>query len=117
VWQRLPFVPRLFGQALIRSQAPGTTRRYTAPTQARPTTSDILRDIIEHFVDQQYAAAKWVQTLDSRDVVRTVMISPFIRYVTYSVLDGCRLVVAHDHRHFEQARRVTLSPDFPGDSA
>src|SRR5262245_57157961 len=62
VWQRLPFVPRLFGRALIRSQAPGTTRRYTAPARARPTMSDIPRDIIERFVDQQHAAAKWVQT-------------------------------------------------------
>jgi hypothetical protein len=26
--------------------------------------------------------------------------------------DGWRLVVAHDRRHFEQARRITLSPGF-----
>jgi hypothetical protein len=37
-----------------------------------------------------------------------------IRVITYTVLDGWRIVVAHDHRHIEQARRVTQSPDFPG---
>lgn len=116
VWQRLPLVPRLFGWALIRSQAPGATRKYRAPAKARPTTSEIPTDVIERFVDQHHAAAQWVQTVDEREAVRAVMISPFIRFVTYSVLDGCRLVVAHDHRHFDQARRVTLAPGFPGDS-
>ena len=37
------------------------------------------------------------------------MVSPFVAAITYSVLDGLRLVVAHDHRHFEQARRVMTS--------
>ena len=40
------------------------------------------------------------------------MTSPFIRVVTYSVLDGWRLALAHDCRHLEQARRVASSPGF-----
>jgi hypothetical protein len=39
----------------------------------------------------------------------------FYRFITYSVLDGWRLVVAHDRRNFEQARRVTLLPEFPAE--
>jgi len=30
-----------------------------------------------------------------------------------NVLDACRILIAHDRRHFEQARRVTQSPGFP----
>jgi hypothetical protein len=41
------------------------------------------------------------------------MTSPFASVVTYSVLDGWRLVVAHDRRHVEQARRVTQAAEFP----
>ena len=110
VWQRVPLVPGLCGRALIRSQAPTSRRRYTAPTKALPTTSDIPADILDRFARQQCEAAEWMQTVDERDAVRCVMISPFIRLVRYCVLDGCRLVVAHDHRHFEQARRVTQAP-------
>jgi len=29
------------------------------------------------------------------------------------VLDGWRLIFAHERRHFEQARNVSLSPGFP----
>jgi hypothetical protein len=113
VWQRVPLLPRLWGQALIRSQAPTGGGRYTAPPKAQPTTSEIPADIIRRFVDQHREAAAWAQTVDERVAGRAIMISPFIRAVTYSVLDGCRLVVAHDRRHFEQARRVMLSDGFP----
>lgn len=114
VWQRLPVVPGVLGRLLIRSQAPGGTRKFTAPSRARPATSDIDPDIIQRFVDEQRDAAARAQALDERDAARAVMTSPFIRVVAYSVLDGWRLMLAHDRRHFEQARRVTRSTGFPG---
>ena len=113
VLQRVPIMPGLMGRALIRSQAPGVTRKYTSPEKARPSSSDISGDVIRLFVAQHYDAAEWVRTIDARDAVRTIMISPFVRFVAYSVLDGCRLVVAHDHRHFDQALRVISAVDFP----
>jgi hypothetical protein len=114
VWQRVPLLPRLWGLALIRSQAPGVTRKYVAPVTARPTASAIPGDIIQHFADQHRAIADAVQGLSERDAARAIMVSPFIRVVTYSVLDAYRLVAAHDHRHLAQARRVMTSPGFGG---
>ena len=113
LWQRLPVLPGILGRMLVRSQAPTAARKFTAPSKAQPPTSDIAADIIQRFVEQHRDAVAWVQTLDERAAARAIMTSPFIRVVTYSVLDGWRLVVAHDRRHFEQARRVMLSPGFP----
>src|SRR5262245_12094993 len=113
VWQRLPLMPRLFGQLMIRSQGPNTVGRYSAPPKAQPTTSAIAGDIIRRFTDQHLPAAKWLQSVDQGAAGRAIMVSPFVHVVTYSVLDGCRLVVAHDRRHFEQARRVMLAQGFP----
>ena len=113
LWQRLPLLPGVWGYMLIRSQAPGTMGKFTAPVRAQPMTSEIPGDIIQRFVDQHRAAAEWLQALGERDAAQTIMTSPFIRVVTYSVLDGCRLVVAHDRRHCEQARRVMASQGFP----
>ena len=114
VWQRLPVLPGVFGRMMVRSQAPGAARKFTAPSKAKPATSDIAADIIQRFVEQHRHAAARVQALDEQDAARAIMTSPFVRVITYSVLDGWRLVVAHDRRHFEQARRVTLTPGFPG---
>ena len=113
IWQRMPVLPALFGRLLIRSQAPSSTRKFVAPTVAQPSTSAIAADVVSRFVDQQRDAAERLHALDERIATRTIMASPFIRFITYSVLDGWRVVVAHDHRHVEQARRVMQSPGFP----
>jgi hypothetical protein len=113
IWQRLPVLPGILGRMLIRSQAPETARRFTAPRPARPSTSDIAPDVIERFVEQHRHAVARAQTLDEQEAARAIMTSPFVRAITYSVLDGWRLIFAHDRRHFEQARRVTQSPQFP----
>ena len=112
VWQRLPGWPAMFGSLLIRSQGPDAKGKYTAPAQARPTTSEIPGDIVDRFIVQHRDAEQWTRGLDQRAAARAIMISPFIRVVTYSVLDGLRLLVAHDRRHFEQARRVLQSAKF-----
>jgi hypothetical protein len=113
IWQRLPGLPGIFGRMLVRSQAPTNTRRFTASPQARPAASDVAGDIIRRFVEQDRDAMARVHVLDERIAARTIMTSPFIKVITYSVLDGWRLVFAHDRRHIEQARRVTQSPGFP----
>jgi hypothetical protein len=112
-WQRVPVLPGFFGRALIRSQAPSSARKYTASAKAQPASSDIPADIIPRFVEQHREAAGWVERLDEHAAARTIMVSPFVSVITYSVLDGCRLVVAHDWRHVGQASRVTQSPGFP----
>ena len=113
LWQRLPVLPGVLGRMLIRSQAPGAKRKFTAPPPAQPAMSDISVDVIQRFIEQQRDGVARVQALDARIAARVIMTSPFVKVITYSVMDGWRLVLAHDRRHFEQARAVTLSPGFP----
>jgi hypothetical protein len=113
VWQQLPVLPGVFGWMLIRSQVPEAKRKFTAPRKAQPASSGIDPLIIERFVGCQREAAARVRALEGRDVARIIMVSPFVRFITYSVLDGCRLIVTHERRHLEQARRVTREPGFP----
>lgn len=113
LWQRVPVFPNYIGRMMVRSQAPDTTRKFSAPPGARPAVSSIPGDVVQRFVEQQRDAATRVSTLDERAAAQTIMSSPFLGIVTYSVLDGWRLIVAHGRRHFEQARRVTKAPGFP----
>ena len=114
VWQRLPVLPRIFGSMMIKSQMPEAKRKFKAPSTAVPAPSTIDPRIIERFVAHQDEAAARVCSLDGRDAARINMQSPFASFIAYSVLDGCRLIVTHERRHFEQARRVTVEPNFPG---
>jgi hypothetical protein len=113
IWQRLPGLPSLFGKLLVRSQAPEATRKFKAPTPARPTTSDIAADVVQRFAAQHRVAVERVAALDENRAARAIMTSPFASIVIYSVLDGWRLILTHDRRHVEQARRVTQAAEFP----
>jgi hypothetical protein len=117
LWQRMPILPGLFGRMLVRSQSPAATRKFTAAPIVRPASSDIAGDVVQRFVDQLGEASARAKALDDRLAARTIITSPLAGFVTYSVLDGWRLVLAHGWRHVEQARRVTQSPGFPGAAA
>jgi hypothetical protein len=113
VWQRLPFLPSLFGRMMVRSQSPDARRKYTAPAPGRPSSSGIPPDVVQRFIEQQRALGTRLQSADERKAADTIMASPFIKVICYSVLDGWRLVFAHGRRHVEQARRVIREPTFP----
>ena len=113
VWERIPVLPGLWGRMLIRSQAPNGARKFKTSAIAQPAASDLPADIVARFVAQQDEAVRRIDAQDEGQAARVIMTSPFIRVVTYSVLDGWRLMVSHDRRHLEQARRVTESPEFP----
>jgi hypothetical protein len=113
IWQRLPIWPRLFGRLLIQSQAPGGTRKYSAPPAAQPPASSIAADVVVRFVQQQRESAARVRTIDGRAAATAIMTSPFFDFITYSVLDGWRVMVAHNRRHVEQARGVAHSQGLP----
>jgi DinB superfamily len=112
VLPRVPILPGVLGRMLIRSQAPGSTRKFTAAPVAQPEASNIAADIVHRFVEQHQDAVARLQAIDERKAAGAIMRSPIVSVIVYSVLDGWRLVVAHDWRHIEQARRVTRLPGF-----
>jgi hypothetical protein len=115
LWQRLPGWPGLLGRMLIRSQSPQATRKFKAPRSARPAASAVDASVARRFVEQQRELAARLDASASRDLAGTIMVSPFASIVTYSVLDGWRLIVAHERRHVQQAKRVMAAAGFPGD--
>ena len=112
--QRLPLLPGVFGRMLVTSQSPLAARKFKAPPAGRPSTSAVDRRVLDEFVDGNREMSERLQALGNRDLAREIMVSPFAWFIAYSVLDGWRIIAAHNWRHVEQARRVTRSAGFPG---
>ena len=110
--ERLPVFPRLFGRMMVKSLGPQVTRKFPAPSSATPSASAIDAAIVSRFIDHQSECATRIRELGRPGAERIVMRSPF-GPITYSLLNACRIVCAHERRHFEQARRVLTSPGFP----
>lgn len=112
IWQRLPLVPALIGPMLVKSQAPGAGRKIKTTEWAQPAADNMGPDIVSRFAAQQRELAAWVRGLDHDRARAAIMESPFGHVIAYSVLNACRLLLAHDHRHMGQARRVMQASGF-----
>ena len=113
IWESLPILPRLWGQMLIKSVSPDGARKQKAPKIFTPTTSAVDPGIITRFVDQQDRVVNYLNTITAVDADKIIITSPVARVITYSLLDACRVIVAHEQRHILQATRVTQLPGFP----
>jgi hypothetical protein len=113
VWQKLPFLPGLWGKMLIKSLDPAQTRKMKAPKRFEPAQSDVSGSIINDFAAQQQQLIEKIKATSNLDVERIVITSPAASFVTYSLMDAYRIIVVHERRHFQQAQRVTEESGFP----
>lgn len=112
-WQSMPVLPGLTGRFFIKTLDPASTRKVKAPKRFEPAQSDITGSVINNFVDQQGRLVERMKATEHLDLEKIVITSPAAGVITYSLMDAYRIIVVHEQRHFQQARRVTEGPAFP----
>jgi hypothetical protein len=111
--ERVPGLAGLWGRIMVRAVAPQGKRRLRASVRATPSVSAIDPGVVRRFTALQRGTVDRMRRLASRDPEHVVITSPILGIVVYSALDACRVIVAHEHRHFAQAQRVMAAPGFP----
>jgi hypothetical protein len=114
LWERMPLLPSLFGTLLINTLRADSGRRVKARPAFYPSSSLIPRAIIATFLEQQERLQRLMEASRRLVLDRITITSPVLRFVTYSLMDACRIIVVHEQNHFVQATRVMESPGFPG---
>jgi DinB family protein len=109
----MPFLPSLFGRVMIKVVSPDSERKFKAPGASRPSSSSIDPIIVDRFIVHQRETLAMIRSLEGRGPAGIIITSPFAGMVVYSLLDAFRIVVAHERRHFAQARRVMEADGFP----
>lgn len=113
-FEKLPFLPKLFGGFITRAVAPESPRKIKNPGIFDPAESDISADVIERFLEDQNKIAAVMRAGGNVDPEKIIMTSPVAVFITYSLLDGYRIIVWHEKRHLQQAERVMQTGGFPG---
>lgn len=114
LWERLSPFSGIFGRMMLKSLAPDSSRKFKAPPGIQPATSDIDASVISRFAEHQNELAEKIRRATAvADPEKTIVTSPVAKAVTYSLRDALRILVVHERRHFEQARRVTQTEGFP----
>jgi hypothetical protein len=114
VWQRVSPMSGFWGRFLIRSLDPANTRRTKTLSKARPVVSGDDSEVVNRFVAQQSELASSIRRLPpNTDLDDVVLTSPLMSLITYSLRDALEVVIVHEQRHLQQARRVMEVPGFP----
>lgn len=111
--ESIPVLPGVAGKLLIKSLDPASTRKLKAPKRFEPAQSDISGSVINDFVDQQSRIVEKMNATEHLDLERIIITSPASAAVTYSLMDAYRIIVVHEQRHFQQAKRVMEETGFP----
>ena len=113
LWGRVSPLSGFFGGFIVKALDPAKGQKIKAPRAFLPTSSDVDADVISKFRRNLSEVAARMRATEGVDLRRTVVTSPAMALVTYSLFDVYRIFVAHARKHFEQARRVTEAEGFP----
>jgi hypothetical protein len=113
LWQKMPFMPGFWGKMLINTISPNSNRKFKAPKNLQPSSSNIGPQIISRFAAHQNEVIDKMKTTEGLDLEKVIIYSPVTKVITYSLFDAYRAIVLHERRHFKQAQRVMEAPGFP----
>lgn len=113
LWGRVSPLSGFFASMILRALDPVKGRKSKAPRVFEPTSSDVDAGVLERFASHQEELVRRMRATAGVDLRRTMVTSPVAAVATYSLLDAYRIVVAHERKHFEQARRVAEDERFP----
>ncbi|HNJ41457.1 MAG TPA: DinB family protein [Acidobacteriota bacterium] len=113
IWEKLPVLPGFWGSWLIKTLLPDSGKKLKAPPAFAPTQSTVEAGIIRRFQDEQAQLINFLKQMAHIDLKKTIITSPAAAIVTYSLFDTCTITVVHEHRHFQQAKRVMDVAGFP----
>ena len=113
LWEKIPLLPNLFGKLLIKYLSPQSTRKLKAPAVFKPSSSSIDEGVIGRFVELQKELTLLMKRSEGLNLSQIKITSPAVRFVSYSLKDGYEIIVVHDKRHVQQAKRVLEAEGFP----
>ena len=115
VWERVSPFSGFFGRYLIKAMRPENPKKMKTSAKAEPSKSEIGGDIVERYKEHQRQMIEHIKNVPAGvDPVKTIITSPLMGLVTYSLDDTYTVLAVHSQRHLGQARRVAETDGFPG---
>ncbi|MBC7789726.1 MAG: DinB family protein [Anaerolineae bacterium] len=104
----LPYQPSWVGRWFIKAVSPATTSRMKAPAVFRPSdqpSPSAPRD----FLAQQRTLDELMLQSDGLDLIGLKITSPVTRLLRFRLGEAFEVIIRHEERHLEQAKRVATS--------
>lgn len=95
-----------FGKTLLKAVQPDRKKKTKTFPIWEPTQGEILTDILEKFEKHQEELKLQINNSENLLNKETVISSPANRNIVYKIEIAFDIIVAHELRHFEQAKEV-----------
>ena len=112
-FEKLPWFPGFFGRMVVKLVDPDNVKKSKAPGVFKPAQSDVSPDVVNKYVKTSKKIVEIMKASERKEIDKMIITSPVSRVVTYSLEDTFKMVVFHDRRHFNQAKRVMKTQGFP----
>ena len=114
LWPKISPFSHLFGKMLKERMQEEVTHKMKTPKIFRPPTSLKGESTLGEYKRHVGEFIDYVRHFETIDLDKTIITSPAIAAVTYSLRDALTFLVTHEFRHLGQAGRLRELPDFPG---
>ncbi|MBZ9729857.1 DinB family protein [Salegentibacter sp. JZCK2] len=100
------FLVNFFGNAILKSVQPDTTKKTKTFSIWKPSESRLSEDILSRFMEHQEKLKEKI--LASEDLLKqnVVISSPANPKIVYKLDAAFKIILAHEQRHFQQAKKL-----------
>jgi len=102
---KIGFFSKLFGDMIYKSVSDGGKKKIKTFSLWEPKIEDNRTDIVEKFLSHQKELKGWINEMEIFIEKGTIIHSPANSLIVYSLPQALDIIVAHEKRHLDQARR------------
>ena len=112
-WAKYSPFSKVFGRIMKDQLQEQVKRKLKAPKKFLPAASEIENGIIERYYKNRDEFLNLIAKCGNIDLDKTIITSPAVSVVTYSLRDALQFLMQHEHRHINQALRIKRKDNFP----
>lgn len=103
---RLGFLVNFFGKAILKSVQPETTKKTKTFSIWKPSEDNESKETLARFMEHQQKLK--MKIINSEDLLKqnAVISSPANHKIAYTLDAAYKIILAHEERHFQQAKKL-----------
>lgn len=103
---KFPYFSNLFGNMILNSVSDGGKKKAKTFQLWEPKITDGDATVLERFQNHQEDLKNWIKDLEPFLESNTIIHSPANKLIVYSLEKALDIIVAHEHRHLDQAKKL-----------
>jgi hypothetical protein len=103
---RFPYFSNLFGDMIYKSVSDGGKKKTKTFPLWEPKVTNGDTTVLERFQFHQNELKAWIKELEPFLEKNTIIHSPANKMIVYSLEKAIDIIVAHEQRHLDQAKKL-----------